>query len=84
MAKQPPDSDSAGAPKARGRRAKAPADIVARDAAADATAQTPGYEPREEDIRARAYERYVERGRADGHDVSDWLDAERELRTKGL
>jgi hypothetical protein len=28
----------------------------------------------------RAYEIYVERGRADGHDLEDWLQAENELR----
>ena len=30
-------------------------------------------------IEQRAYERFVQRGRADGADVEDWLDAEREL-----
>ena len=33
-----------------------------------------------DDIAQRAYEIYEERGRADGADVSDWLQAERELR----
>ena len=32
-----------------------------------------------EDVERRAYERFVERGRADGADVEDWLEAEREL-----
>lgn len=32
-----------------------------------------------EDIARRAYERYCERGCEDGHDVEDWLAAEREL-----
>ena len=32
------------------------------------------------DIACRAYELYVARGREDGHDVEDWLQAERELR----
>jgi hypothetical protein len=31
-------------------------------------------------IRERAYERYRERGSADGQDLDDWLEAERELR----
>lgn len=82
MAKQP-NSDSTDVPKARAKRTKAPADAVPRDAAADAPVQVPGYEPHEEDIRQRAYERYVERGRTHGQDVTDWLDAERELRAKG-
>jgi hypothetical protein len=34
----------------------------------------------EDRIRQRAYERYRERGSEDGHDVDDWLEAERELR----
>ena len=33
-----------------------------------------------EDIAARAYELFVLRGRADGHDIQDWLQAEHELR----
>ena len=32
------------------------------------------------DIARRAYERYLARGGGPGHDVEDWLDAERELR----
>jgi hypothetical protein len=34
----------------------------------------------EGDIARRAFELYCERGREDGHDVDDWLNAERELR----
>ena len=34
----------------------------------------------EGDIARRAFELYCERGRQDGHDVDDWLNAERELR----
>jgi len=36
----------------------------------------------EEMIAARAYERYVQRGREDGNDVEDWLAAEGELRAE--
>jgi hypothetical protein len=32
------------------------------------------------EISQRAYERYEERGREPGHDVDDWLEAERDLR----
>lgn len=39
----------------------------------------PTSSPGEPEIAARAYELYVERGRSDGHDVEDWLRAEREL-----
>jgi hypothetical protein len=38
-------------------------------------------EPAEEEIRIRAYRRYLERGGADGQDFDDWLEAERELKT---
>jgi hypothetical protein len=34
----------------------------------------------EETIRNRAHEIYRDRGGASGHDVEDWLQAERELR----
>lgn len=32
------------------------------------------------DVARRAYEVYLARGQQDGHDVEDWLQAERELR----
>jgi hypothetical protein len=32
----------------------------------------------EETLRARAYELYEQRGRADGHDLQDWLQAKAE------
>ena len=31
------------------------------------------------DIATRAYDLYLARGRTDGHDLEDWLQAEREL-----
>jgi hypothetical protein len=34
----------------------------------------------ESDIAQRAFELYCDRGRQDGHDVDDWLNAEHELR----
>jgi hypothetical protein len=34
--------------------------------------------PTRREIELRAYQIYVERGGADGHDVDDWLQAERE------
>lgn len=33
----------------------------------------------EDQIRARAYELYEERGKEEGHDLDDWLRAEAEL-----
>ena len=37
--------------------------------------------PTEEDIRLRAYHRYLERGGGHGADFDDWLEAERDLRS---
>jgi hypothetical protein len=34
----------------------------------------------QEQVRRRAYELYEERGRVNGHDVADWLQAESEVR----
>ncbi len=39
-----------------------------------------GNEPTLDDIRRRAYERYLERGGGHGMDFEDWLAAERDLR----
>jgi hypothetical protein len=38
-----------------------------------------GNAARDEDIRRRAYEIYLERGEQSGHELDDWLQAEREL-----
>jgi hypothetical protein len=35
--------------------------------------------PTYDEVAQRAYERFVERGQQHGHDVEDWLSAEREL-----
>ena len=37
-------------------------------------------EPTEEDIRLRAYHRYLERGGGHGMDYDDWLAAEQDLK----
>jgi hypothetical protein len=42
----------------------------------------PGSEPSVDEIRRRAYERYQERGGNHGRHFDDWLEAERELRSK--
>ena len=36
----------------------------------------------EETIRRRAYQLYEQRGRVDGHELDDWLQAETELSEK--
>lgn len=48
----------------------------------DSQSTSMGSEPSEEDIRLRAYHRYVERGGGHGMDFEDWLEAERELKNK--
>ena len=39
---------------------------------------------RDEEIARRAYEIFLTRGGEQGHDVDDWLQAERELSTRAL
>jgi hypothetical protein len=53
----------------------------AADSAAD-KAGGPAAGPSVDDIRRRAYERYLERGGNHGQHFDDWLEAEKELRTK--
>ena len=43
------------------------------------TQGTQGTTPAKTEIAARAFELYCKRGRQGGHDVEDWLQAEREL-----
>jgi Protein of unknown function (DUF2934) len=55
----------------------------AKPQAASTQADTPeasaGNLASHEDIRRRAYEIYLERGEQPGHDLDNWLQAEREL-----
>lgn len=39
-------------------------------------------EPSVDDIRRRAYERYIERGGNHGMHFNDWIEAEKELRSR--
>ncbi len=58
------------------------------DAAADrpaSSAAAPGNgnsNPSYDEIAEAAYHRYLRRGAADGQDVDDWVEAERELRSR--
>jgi len=38
--------------------------------------------PGEDEIRMRAYQKFLERGGGHGKDLDDWVDAERELRSR--
>jgi hypothetical protein len=42
-------------------------------------ASAPGHVPSEQEIATRAYEIFLSRDASDGHDLDDWLQAEREL-----
>src|SRR5215510_2812218 len=37
-----------------------------------------------DDVARRAYELFLTRGRAEGHDVEDWLEAERQLEAESM
>jgi hypothetical protein len=51
-----------------------------RPAPAEAPRPESFHSTAEEEIRRRAYEIFLERGAAPGHELSDWLQAECELR----
>jgi hypothetical protein len=38
--------------------------------------------PSEQEIALRAHELFLERGAVEGHDLEDWLQAERELKAR--
>jgi hypothetical protein len=39
----------------------------------------PNGKPTEDEVRVRAYHRYLERGATPGNDLDDWVEAEKEL-----
>lgn len=49
------------------------------DASSHSPLEEPTDRPSDREIAERAYARYQERGGADGADLEDWLEAEREL-----
>lgn len=44
--------------------------------------QSNPHSPTYDEIAEAAYQRYLRRGRSDGQDFEDWLEAERELKTR--
>ena len=82
MAKRPtprPKADDPADPTAeKPKRARAGASR--KSAAEPGAAARTG--PSDDDIRRRAYERYLERGGNHGKHFDDWLEAEKELRRK--
>ena len=86
MAKKPVrstanDATAAGAPavsKPRGRTTK----LSSQAARPEAISPRSFDAPTDEQIRARAYEMYLERGGHHGLDFDDWVRAERELKRR--
>lgn len=58
-----------------------PVDSVKTDTmpGADVTGR-PNGKPSDDEVRERAYHRYLERGATPGNDLDDWVEAEKELR----
>ena len=77
-AKVPTPADPAQPAPPKPKRVRA---AKAADSAADKAGSTPAG-PSVDDIRRRAYERYLERGGNHGQHFDDWLEAEKELRSK--
>lgn len=73
------------APKAAVKKAAAPKAAAKKAApkksaaAPNATVVSTEVEPTDEDIRVRAYHRYLERGGTHGAHFEDWLEAKRDL-----
>jgi hypothetical protein len=68
---KPPDPDGPARPKARKTKTTA-----------TSAGTPPSTEPSVDEIRRRAYQRYQERGGNHGRHFDDWLEAEKELRSK--
>ncbi len=68
---------SADVPTEEAFAARAAVDEPPMDVSSSSTRATAmASEPSEEDIRLRAYQRYLERGGGDGRHFEDWLEAE--------
>jgi hypothetical protein len=61
-------------------RSTADANRPGAESRPDTRSTSMGSSPSEEDIRLRAYQRYLERGRAPGMEFDDWVEAEKELK----
>jgi hypothetical protein len=70
MAKRTPTSAPAARKRAASKKPNGSAGVF--------TADVP--QPSADDIRLRAYHRYLERGGTPGRDFDDWVEAEKELK----
>ena len=68
--------------KSKGNESTGPHAVSAR--AEEIGVASIGNTARDEEIRRRAYEIYLERGEQPGRELDDWLQAERELERSGL
>jgi Protein of unknown function (DUF2934) len=75
MAKRAPQPDTE--PKTRQKAARPARARTPKNGANGGLHLTPA--PNEDDIRVRAYHRYLERGGVDGMDFDDWVAAEKDL-----
>ncbi|MGH7618109.1 MAG: DUF2934 domain-containing protein [Gemmatimonadaceae bacterium] len=68
-------------PKKRTRKIKPAIDgpMDAEAGGALHSANAPAFEGLDAEIRRRAYDLFVARGSADGSDLADWLEAERDV-----
>ena len=82
MAKRPTPRAKTVDPAAPPKPPRARPASTARKTKTPAAAAAP--EPSIDDIRRRAYERYMERGGKDGWHFDDWIEAEKELKSKNL
>jgi hypothetical protein len=73
------ESDAPAEPKPRRVRNAATA---ADSSSPEQAPMGPSSEPSDEDIRRRAYDRYLARGGNHGLHFDDWLEAEKELRNR--
>jgi hypothetical protein len=85
MAKRPTSrskpSDPDAPPEAKPKRVRrTPAQSSAPSSAESTANDRRTSEPTIDDIRRRAYERYLERGGNHGRHFDDWLEAEKELK----
>lgn len=69
-------------PRTRARAAKATANKDVAGDPPDTTSLSMASEPSEDEIRLRAYHRYLERGGGHGMHFEDWLEAKRDLEKK--
>lgn len=77
------DSTAAAPPAAKPRPRRGEPQAAEAAPADPLATESQEFEPNEDDIRLRAYHRYLERGGGHGMDFEDWLEAERELKRKG-